>query len=103
MNTADYEKCARRIVDALRLSPGEKILLKRDARTFAPLVAPLENLIQASGAEIHGVIRAEELSASSDAELEKFRRLFADADVFIWLPELHQGNPPALGLALTEW
>jgi hypothetical protein len=35
--------------------------------------------------------------------LESLRRLFANADVFVWLPEIHQGNPPALSQALNEW
>ena len=52
MTTADYDKCARRIVDALQLSPGERVLIKRDRRIFASLFPPLNNLIQASGAEI---------------------------------------------------
>jgi hypothetical protein len=103
MNSSDYDKCARRIADALRLSPGEKVLLKLDPRVFTPLVPPLQNVIRASGAHIAGVILAEETTASSDQELESLRKLFNDADVFIWLPEAHQGNRPALNRALNEW
>jgi aminopeptidase len=99
MTTADYDKCARRIVDALQLSPGEKILIKRDQRVFAPLFAPLQNLILASGAEIADVIFAED----TNDDREALRRLFNDSDVFIWLPELDQGNRGALGVALIEW
>jgi aminopeptidase len=40
---------------------------------------------------------------SSAEELESLRRLFANADVFVWLPEIHQGNRPALSQALNEW
>ena len=103
MNTADYGKCASRIADALKMSPGEKVLIKLDTRVFNPLVPPLQNLIRASGAHISGIILAEDTTASSDQELDSLRRLFNDADVIIWLPELRQGNRPALARALGEW
>src|SRR5262245_38904358 len=103
MNSADYDKCARRIADALRFSPGEKVLLKLDTRISNGLVPPLQNVIRASGAHISGVILAEETTSSSDQELDSLRKLFDDADVFIWLPEVHQGNRPPLARALVEW
>src|SRR5215468_9459674 len=99
MTTADYDKCARRIVEALQLSAGEKVLIKRDRRVFAQLFPPLKNLIDASGANI----LAEILSEDSNDDLESLRRLFQNADVYMWLPELHQGNTPALGAALKQW
>jgi hypothetical protein len=103
MTQADYEKCARRIVDALRLAPGETVLLKQDPRVFAPIVEPLQTLIRASGADISGTILADGVAAPSDRELESLRAQFNNADVFIWLPELHQGSRPALARALNEW
>ena len=99
MTTADYDKCARRIVDALQLSRGEKVLIKRDPRVFAPVFPPLQNLILASGSEISGVIFAEE----PNDDLASLRQVFERSDVFIWLPELHQGNRGALATALTGW
>ncbi len=102
MTTADYEKCALRIADALQLAPGEKVVLKLDRRVFDPLAAPLRNVIRVSGAHVAGVISAEDQLAA-DGEIESLRKLFSDADVFIWLPELHQGNRPALAQALNEW
>jgi hypothetical protein len=103
MKTADYEKCAGRIADALQLDPGEKVLLKLDPRIFTGLVAPLQNMIRASGAHISGVILSEDTTTGSEDELASLRKLFNDADVFIWLPELHQASRPALARALIEW
>jgi hypothetical protein len=103
MHNSDYEKCARRIAEALRLESGETVLLKLDPRIFSPLVPPLQKAIRAGGAHISGVILAEETDAKSPGELESLRALFANADVFIWLPELHQGSRPALATALNEW
>src|SRR5437870_6299862 len=99
MNPADYDKCATRIVDALQLSHGERVLLKLDRRVFGPLVPPLQNLILASGAHIAGVILAED----TNDDLDALRRLFNDADAFTWLPEVHQGNSGALAVAVKEW
>jgi hypothetical protein len=103
LNTADYDKCAIRITDALQLGPGEKVLLKLDTRDFTNLVPPLQKVIRASGAHISGVILAEETNADDRKELKSLRALFNRADVFIWLPEVQQGNRPALAQALNEW
>ena len=103
MNTSDFEKCARRMAQALQLSRGETVLLKLDTRVFTPLIPPLQNVIRACGAHISGVILAEDVTTSSKEELESLRRLFNEADVFIWLPEVYQGNRPALASALNEW
>jgi hypothetical protein len=96
MNTSDYEKCARRIAEALQLERGEKVLLKFDPQVFAPLMAPLDNVIRASGAEVLGVL-------PTDYEIGPLRQLFSQTDVFMWLPERHQSIRPAEGQALNEW
>lgn len=79
------------------------MLLKLDPRIFTPIVEQLQKEIRNAGAHIGGVILAEETTAGSDDELTSLRSLFNNADVFIWLPELHQGNRPALARALVEW
>src|SRR5215471_17184454 len=103
MTQNDYNKCARRIAEALQLEPDESVLLKVDTRLFTPVVPPLQSAIRAAGAHISGVILAEETDTSSQRELDSLRQLFNNADVFIWLPELHQGSRPALAQALNEW
>jgi hypothetical protein len=103
MKPADYEKCARRIAESLQLGTGESVLLKVDPRVFSGLIPALQNVIRASGAHISGVVLSEDATTSSESELASLRRLFDNADVFIWLPELRQGNRPALAQALNEW
>ena len=102
MKAADFDKCARRIADALQLAAGETVLLKVDSRIFNTLMPPLQNIIQASGARIVGIVRAEGDGASNE-DVSAMRQLFNEADVFIWLPEIHQGNRPAVAAALIEW
>src|SRR5215831_1557184 len=103
MTESDYIRCATKIADALKLNRGEQVLIKLDPRVFARIVEPLQGEIRKAGAVICAVILAEETTESSAAELNLLRRQFADADVFIWLPELHQGNRPALEKSLVEW
>jgi leucyl aminopeptidase (aminopeptidase T) len=103
MTPEEYARCARRISASLQLEPGERVLIKLDPRTFAPLVEPLQQEIRKCGAIIGAVVLAEDTKASSEQELVGLRALFNDADVFIWLPELNQGNRPALAKAIVEW
>jgi aminopeptidase len=103
MKPADFDKCARRICEALQLASGESVLLKLDTRIFNALVPPLQKAIREAGAHISGVILAEDVATSTDGELESLRRLFNNADAFVWLPEVHQGSRPALTQALNEW
>lgn len=103
MTQDDYNKCARRIAEALRLEPNERVLIKLDTRLFTPLVPPLQSVVRAARAHISGVILAEETDRNSQDELDSLRKLFSNADVFIWLPELHQGSRPPLAQALNEW
>ena len=103
LRETDYRKCAERIAAALRVQTGENVLLKVDARLFTPIIEPLRREIRAAGAHVSGTILAEESDATSEAELRAMRRLFDNADVFIWLPELHQGNTPSVRRALDEW
>jgi hypothetical protein len=101
MKTTDFDKCARRIVDALKLAAGETVLIKADSRIFTGLLPPLLNVIQASAARIIGIMPAE--SDGANENVSAVRQLFNQADVFIWLPEIHQGNRPAVAVALNEW
>jgi hypothetical protein len=82
-------------VEALKLTPGEEVLLKPDPRVFSAMIAPLQNLIQAAGAHVS--------TLPSDGDGDTLRQLFDNADVFIWLPEIQQGNSPALQSAINEW
>jgi hypothetical protein len=74
-----------------------------DSRIFTGLMPPLQNIIQASGAHLIGIIPAENDGTSANEDILTLRELFSKTDVFIWLPELHQGNRPAVALALNEW
>src|SRR6516162_6854308 len=76
MNIPDYEKCARRIAEALQLTSGETVLLKLDPRLFSPLIAPLQKAIRSAGSHISGVVLAEDSDIPSPGELESLRSIF---------------------------
>src|SRR5689334_7339069 len=103
MKPADYEYCARKIVGALQLTAGESVLLKVDPRVFTPIIEPLQKRIRTAGAHILGAILSEDSATESAGEFDSLRELFSKADVFVWLPELHQSSPPALARAIAEW
>jgi hypothetical protein len=103
MKAADYDKCARRIAEALKLRAGESVVVKHHPRVFNPLLEPLQQAIAASGANITGMLRADDDDSPSDEGLTSLRRLFDNADVFIWLPELDQGSRPVLSGVIGEW
>ncbi len=99
----DYLFCARRITDALKLESDERVVLKVDPRVYAGLLEPLQKEIRRAKAVISGVVLAEETTENSETEYVSLRKLFNDAGVFIWLPERHQANRPALAQTIVEW
>lgn len=99
----NFEKCAKRIATALQLERDERVVIKFDPRVFTPIVEPLQKEIRRAGAFISGVVLAEDTKQDSETEYQSIKTLFTDADVFIWLPELHQGNRSALARAIVEW
>jgi aminopeptidase len=109
----NYDAMARRIVDALQLQPGERVLLRHDPGYFTEIVAPLRRLIRKQGAIDLGAMEYVEIaaldpspsSAGAQAAGEAFSTLLAAVDVYIWLPvrfELRT-TPPAEAAALARW
>ena len=72
-----YESMARRIVDALKLRPGERVLMRYDRAHFGELVAPLQRLLRERKAVDLG-------PRALDDPLTL--PLLDSADVFLWLP-----------------
>lgn len=87
----------------MQIQKGESVLLKVDVRIFTELIPPLFTQIRRAGAFVLGTIISEKTENTSDNELDSIRKLFNDADIFIWLPEVHQGCTPAVRQALDEW
>lgn len=85
----DYEKIAARIAAALRLQPGERVLVRYDPGYFAPVEAALRSRIRQAGARAVAALPASEPLP---------RNLLDPLDVFIRLPLA----PSARALSETE-
>ncbi len=104
---------ARRIVDALELHPGERVLLRQDPGYFTGIVAPLRRLIREKGAIDLGALEYVEIAAvdpnapaaSAEAAGKAFSQLLDAVDVYIWLPVRFEvrTTPPAEAAALARW
>lgn len=109
----NFDGMAERIISALKLRKGERVLIRYDPDHFAELVAPLRSRIRAAGAvEIAAIeynrverqasgLRQQELTMRA----REFERLLDSVDVYLWLP-LRAGirELPALeAMALGRW
>ena len=81
-----YPSLAKRIVTALKVEPGERVLLRYDQSTLGPLEAEVKKQLEAKGAKVESITYA----ATPDLE----DRL-ARTDIFIWLPAGSDAQTPA--------
>ena len=88
-----YESMASRIVAALQVSAGERVLLRVDPATMAPLAAAVRSLLQARGA----VVDALRYGAAPD-----FATTLARTDIYVWLPT-RAATPVDQSRALERW
>jgi hypothetical protein len=90
----NYDAMAGRIVGALRLQPGERVLIRFDRGHFEELVAPLEQRIKLAGAV--------PLPPLAYGPVPDFEKILAGADVYLWLPV--RGDVPGdQREALARW
>jgi hypothetical protein len=90
-----YPDLARRIVTALAVEPGERVLLRYDRATLAPLEPELTKQLEAKGAKV------DRLSYGAAPDLAN--RL-AQTDIYVWLPAGDSADTPADERALlAKW
>jgi hypothetical protein len=89
-----YELMAARIVAALQTTKGERILLRVDPNTMAPLAPIVRKQLEARGA----VVDTLPYGPAPD-----FEARLARTDVYVWLPAPSSATPGAQGLALQRW
>ena len=106
----DYEAMAKVAVDALSLSPGERVLIRFDPAYFEELTPIVRRLVRQSGAVDLGALEYTPVSiltetGDSAAEEAAFKKLLEPADVYIWLPvrERVRTTSAAERRALAEW
>ena len=89
-----YESMAARIVTALQVSRGERVLLRVDPNTMAQLAPLVRKALEARGA----VVETLPYGPAPD-----FEARLAKTDVYVWLPAPATATPGDQALALQRW
>lgn len=90
-----YPALARRIVTALAVERGERVLLRYDPATLAPLVPEVTKQLEAHGAQVASLA----YGAAPD-----FATTLARTDIYVWLPAGDAAQTPAEQRALlAKW
>jgi hypothetical protein len=89
-----YESMAARIVAALQVTPGERVLLRVDPNSLAPLAPIVRDALQARGA----VVAVLPYGPAPD-----FEARLARTDVYVWLPAPATATPVDQARALQRW
>ena len=88
-----YDSMASRIVGALQVSAGERVLLRVDPATMAPLAPAVRSRLEARGA----VVDALPYGPAPDLDAR-----LARTDIYVWLPT-RVATPVDQGRALERW
>lgn len=114
-DSIDYEALANHIIRALKLAPGERVLIRFDPGYFNQLVAPLRRMIRNAKAIDLAAIEYVETTANDPqrppepAELEArelaFEKLLENIEVYLWLPlrDRERQLPAPEARALARW
>jgi hypothetical protein len=89
-----YESMAARIVSALQVTRGERVLLRVDPNTMAQLAPIVRKGLEARGA----VVDVLPYGPAPD-----FEARLANTDVYVWLPAPATATPGDQALALQRW
>jgi leucyl aminopeptidase (aminopeptidase T) len=86
---------ARRIVSALQVERGERVMLRFDPQTMRELEPEVARQLRAAGAEVE---------SHPFGPLDDFARRLAAIDIYVWLPAgPTAATPAAQSAALAEW
>jgi hypothetical protein len=90
-----WSDMARRMVSALQVERGERVMLRFDPATMRELEPEVAKQLRAAGAEVE---------SHPFGPLEDFARRLASVDIYVWLPAGPTAiTPPAQAAALVEW
>jgi hypothetical protein len=93
--TFPWADMARRIVNALQIERGERVMLRFDPQTMRELEPEVASQLRAAGA----VVESHPFGPLAD-----FERRLASTDVYVWLPAGPTAVTPAnQATALAEW
>jgi Thermophilic metalloprotease (M29) len=107
-----YDRMAARIAAALKVAPGETVILRLNPDVMAGLEPAVRGALESAGAKVETISG----SASDNREAgapgesnragapgESFERRLAAADIYVWLPGASGVTGEADRKALTKW
>jgi hypothetical protein len=89
-----YESMAARIVTALQVTRGERVLLRVDPNTMPQLAPIVRKLLEARGAAVDTL---------PYGPAPDFEARLAKRDIYVWLPAPATATPADQALALQRW
>ena len=89
-----YDAMATRIVDALQVTKGERVLLRVDPNNLAALAPLVQQALQARGAVVEIL---------PYGPVPDFESRLARTDVYVWLPAPATATPADQALMLQRW
>jgi hypothetical protein len=90
-----WPEMARRIISALQVERGERVMLRFDPQTMRELEPEVARQLRAAGAEVESY---------PFGPLDDFARRLASVDIYVWLPAGPTAQTPAdQSAALVEW
>jgi len=89
-----YDKMASRIATSLKVSRGERVLLRLDPNTMPQLEPAVRKALEADGAKVETL---------PFGPVSDFDARLAQTDIYVWLPAPSSATPPAQALALQRW
>ncbi|HUG55893.1 MAG TPA: aminopeptidase [Candidatus Limnocylindrales bacterium] len=89
-----WPEMAARIAGALRVAPGERVLLRVDPATMPELEPAVRAALEADGA----VVDRLEYGPAPDLEAR-----LAHTDIYVWLPAPQEATPLEQGQTLARW
>ncbi|HJU42392.1 MAG TPA: aminopeptidase [Vicinamibacterales bacterium] len=89
-----YDAMAQRIVAALQVAPGERVLLRVDPNNMAGLAPLVQKALQARGAVVETL---------PYGPVPDFEARLARTDIYVWLPAPATATPPDQARMLQRW
>lgn len=92
--TLPYQMMASRIANSLKVTPGERVLLRVEPSIMAPLEPAVRAALEASGAKVETL---------AYGPLPDFEARLARTDIYVWLPAPSSATPQDQSVALQRW
>jgi hypothetical protein len=108
-----YDKMAARIAAAVKVTPGESVILRLNPDVMPALEPAVRGALERAGAKVETISGSEpdnrgagapgESNRGAGAPGESFDKRLAGADVYVWLPGASGVTGEADRKALTKW